>query len=111
MAENRQQKRHRKRLQLRYGVDGSMRTAFTEDVSEEGFFIQTSFVHSPKTEIRIELMTPTNECIHLDGRVRWAKRVPPNLARLAKGGMGIRIIRFHAGEVIYRGLCEEMKRR
>lgn len=81
MPENRQQKRHRKRLQLRYGVDGSMRTAFPEDVSDEGFFIRTAIVHSPNTDLKIELMTAANESILLEGRVRWAKRVPPNLLR------------------------------
>jgi hypothetical protein len=111
MPENRQRKRHRKRLQLRYGVNGSMRMAFTEDVSDEGFFIRTTTIHSPNSDIRVELMTPANECILLEGRVRWAKRVPPNLLRLAKGGMGIRITRFLAGEAAYRKLCEEMKSR
>jgi hypothetical protein len=106
MPENRQQKRHRKRLQLKYGVNGSMRMAFTEDVSVEGFFIRTATIHSPNSELRIELMTPDNECILLEGRVRWAKRVPPNLLRLAKGGMGIRITRFLAGEPAYRRLCQ-----
>jgi len=106
MPDNRQKKRHRKRLQLRYEVDGSMRMAFTEDVSDEGFFIRTAIVHSPKTDLRIELTTPSNESIIIEGRVRWAKRVPPNLLRVAKGGMGIRITRFLAGEAAYRQLCK-----
>lgn len=111
MPENRQQKRHRKRLQIKYGVNGSMRMAFTEDVSDEGFFIRTAIIHSPDSDLKIELTTPANECILIEGRVRWAKRVPPNLLRIAKGGMGIRITRFLDGEVAYRRLCEEMNKR
>jgi len=109
MPENRLQKRHRKRLPLKYGTNGSMRMAFTEDVSDEGIFIRTATIYPPNTELKVELTTPANESILLEGRVRWAKRVPPNLLRVTKGGMGIRITRFLDGEQAYRQLCEVLR--
>jgi len=36
--------------------------------------------------------------------VIWAKRVPAQLLRRVKGGMGVRIIRFEAGESVYQDL-------
>jgi len=86
-----------------------MRVAFTEDVSETGFFIRTAVIHPPNTSLRIELITADTESILLDGKVRWAKKVPPNLMRIAKGGMGISITRFLAGEETYRQICESLK--
>jgi len=106
MPENRKLKRHRKRLQIKYGANGSVRTGFTDDLSDAGFFIRTALVLPPKTILQVELLTPANEIIRVEGMVRWAKRVPPNLLRTTKGGMGIRIEKFLSGEEVYRNLCD-----
>lgn len=108
MPENRNLKRHRKRLQIKYGANGSMRTGFTDDVSDAGFFIRTAVVYPPKTILKVELVSPANEVIQVVGMVRWAKRVPPNLLRTAKGGMGIRIEKFLSGEEAFRILCDKL---
>jgi len=108
MPENRNLKRHRKRLQIKYGVNGSMRTGFTDDVSDSGFFIRSAIVYPPKTLLKIELLSPANETVLIEGMVRWAKRVPPNLLRMTKGGMGIRIEKFLAGEEVFRSMCDKL---
>ncbi len=106
MAEKRMIKRHRKRLQIKFGVDTPTRIAFTEDFSDGGVFIKTTFIHPPNTILKVELLTPTGEPVEAEATVRWAKRVPPNLLRTIKGGMGLRFLRFIAGEEAYRLLCQ-----
>jgi len=108
MPDNRNLKRHRKRLQIKYGANGSMRTGFTDDVSDSGFFIRTAVVYPPNTLLRVELLSPANDVILVEGIVRWAKRVPPSLLRTAKGGMGIRIEKFFSGEDAFRAMCDKL---
>lgn len=99
--------RKRKRVAICFGTDAAgSRRAFTEDLSPLGMFIKTANVCNPNTVLRIELLVD-NEPICLDARVMWAKRVPQNLFHLVKkNGMGVRIIRFHAGRDRYMELCE-----
>lgn len=111
MAENRNQPRHRKRIQVRYGVDSPTRVGFTEDVSDEGFFIKSALVQRPGTILQVELTTPDGEIILLEGRIRWAKKVPPNLLHRVKGGMGIRIRSFQSGEDVYNRFCQRLHNR
>jgi hypothetical protein len=106
MAEKRIIKRHRKRLQIKFGVDTPTRVGFTEDFSDGGVFIKTTFIQPPNTLLQIELTTPRGEVVQAEGTVRWAKRVPPNLLRMVKGGMGVSFTRFVAGEDAFRRLCE-----
>ncbi|TYP00118.1 PilZ domain-containing protein [Geothermobacter ehrlichii] len=111
MADNRTQPRHRKRIQVRYGVEHPSRIAFTEDVSDEGFFIRSALVQKPGTILQVEMITPEGEVVLLEGRIRWAKKVPPNLLARVKGGMGIKIRSFHQGEEAYRRLCQTLRER
>ena len=105
MAEKRMIKRHRKRLQIKFGVDIPTRLGFTEDFSDGGVFIKTTFIHPPNTILKVELLTPMGEIVEAEATVRWAKRVPPTLLRTVKGGMGVRFHRFFSGEEAYRLLC------
>ncbi len=112
MAEKRDLKRHRKRLSLRFGVEDPNRLAFTEDVSTQGLFIKTPNVCPPGTRIRVDLNLPDGRVVRLEAQVRWAKKVPPQMLRMAaKGGMGVRITRFFDGEDLYAALCEELHSR
>jgi hypothetical protein len=106
MSEKRWEKRHKRRLQLRFG-DGDVTTmGLTDDISEEGIFIRTGAVQSPGTLLTIELYTPSNERIVLEAIVQWTKTVPSYaLRRGKKGGMGLRILKFVSGEDYYRNLC------
>lgn len=107
MADKRTNNRKRKRIALNFGTDGTAaRKAFTEDISPFGLFIKTANVSNPNTVLRVELLHD-DQTICFDARVMWAKRVPQNLFHLVKkSGMGVRIIRFHAGRDRYEELCE-----
>jgi hypothetical protein len=111
MAEKRYEKRLRKRLPLKFGTDGMLRIGFTEDLSDDGFFIRTVNVLAPNTKVLVELALPGNEAITLEGTVRWARKVPPLLLQKAKGGIGIRITRFLSGEAFYREICKGLRSR
>jgi hypothetical protein len=107
MTEKRVQERHRKRIQLRYGVDDATTMGFTDDISEEGLFIRAAMIESEGSLITVELFTPDNEKVVLEGTVQWSIRVPPTMLRHGKkGGMGIKISRFISGEESYRELCK-----
>ncbi len=109
MAEKRDLKRHRKRLTVRFGVDDPNRLAFTEDISSQGLFIKTPNVCTPGTLIRVDLTLPDDRIVRMEAQVRWAKKVPPQMLRMVqKGGMGVRITRFFAGEDLYGTLCQEL---
>ena len=106
MSDKRDKQRIRKRIALEFGPGGAVgRKAFSEDLSPLGMFIKTANVSNPNTLIRVELQH-NEQLISLDARVMWARRVPQNLFHLAKkGGMGVRIIRFHSGQEQYLDLC------
>jgi PilZ domain len=103
--------RHRKRIQLRYGLDSAKRIGFTEDVSDEGFFIKTGMVEQPGSRMHVELTMPDGASVRLEGFVSWAKKVPANLIHRIKGGMGIRITHFKSGEAEYRAFCDGLHAR
>lgn len=103
-------KRHKRRFQLRYGPEEPSRIAFTEDISDSGFFIMSPMVVQPGTLLYVELMMHDSSTILIRGRIMWAKKVPQNLMRKVKGGMGIRILAFEHGEDAYRQLCASLKR-
>lgn len=109
--DSRNETRHRKRVQLKYGLEVANRIGFTEDVSDDGFFIKTGLVERPGSLLQFELTMPDRVVVRLEGRVRWAKKVPAKLIHRIKGGMGIRITRFQSGEADYRSFCEELHSR
>ena len=107
MAEKRGLGRQRKRLPVRLGTEGVMRMGVTENISEGGLFIRTTSIHRLKTELDIELTTPDNGVIVLQGTVTWVRRAQPAKVRHGNaGGMGIKIVRFLAGEEAYRVLYQ-----
>lgn len=108
MAERRDLKRYRKRLQLRYGPEGPSRLGFTEDLSDTGIFLRSTFVHNPNTVLNIYMNVNAQQDVVFRGRVMWARRVPANLMNKVKGGMGIHILTFSSGEDIYRDLLDSM---
>ena len=98
--------RHKKRLTVRFGIDGPTRVAFTDNVSGNGMFIKTPNVCNPNTKIKIEFEVSNNK-VELVARVMWAKKVPQNLFHLVKkSGMGVRILRFNSGEEHFKSYIE-----
>ena len=65
-------------------------------------------MHSPGHELLVEIQGEMDTPIRLVGRIQWAKKVPPTMMRISKGGMGIHIIRFDSGEEHYRQLCVKL---
>lgn len=113
MAEKRDKdiKRHRKRLSLRFGTERPERIGFTEDISREGLFIKAVSPYPPNTKLKIELTTSDNSIIKIEGVVMWAKKVPVNLMQFVKkGGMGIRITSISEGEEMYASLIYQFKK-
>lgn len=108
MADKRIIKRLKKRISLRFGGDEPSRLAFTEDVSVDGLFIKTTNISRPGSLIRVIMELEGGTVVELEGRVMWAKKVPPQMIHLVrKSGMGVRIVRFIAGAEAYGRLCAE----
>ena len=105
--DNRQMQRSRKRLKVRFGTDQLEHVAFTDNLSLGGFFIQTTKVLKPGTRLRIQLTTRDGDLVLVEGRVRWAKKVHPQLIRKIKAGMGVMITRFLEGEEFFRATLPE----
>lgn len=111
MAEKRERKRNRKRLKVRFGVEYPKRVAFTEDLSSCGLFIITAQPELPGSKLLLQIILPDEEEVIVRGRVQWAKKVPPNLVHIAKkGGMGVRLTQFEAGEKAYKTFLAELRR-
>jgi Tfp pilus assembly protein PilZ len=103
MADKRFTARVRRRLSLRFGQEKPVRMAFTEDITADGLFIKTTNLYRPGTEVIIELIMPDEARVTLLGMVRWSKKVPPNMIHLVrKAGIGVKILRFIAGENDFR---------
>jgi hypothetical protein len=107
MAEDRNKRRHRKRISLNFGLSKVEKFGFTDDINHEGLFIRSSVVVKPGGRIRVELKHDQG-LIALIGEVRWTKKVPPNVLHKLKGGMGVKIVSFLSGEELYRVLCDEL---
>ena len=107
MAESRFKKRHRKRFTVHFGIDKAEKFGFTDDINHGGLFIRSAIVVKPGLTIKIEIRPPQG-LVAILGEVCWAKKVPPNVLHKLKGGMGVQIKSFLAGEEIYHALCDEL---
>lgn len=102
MTDKRNINRFRKRLVVRFGMETPTTLAFSEDLSTHGIFIKTSAIVPLGTIIQVELTLPGDDYVMFEGMVRWSKKVPPQmLNKVQKGGMGIKIVRFIAGQAAY----------
>jgi hypothetical protein len=112
MADNRYQKRHRKRLTLKFGVDAASRVSFTEDITRQGMCIRSAVVSPPGTLLSIDLTLPDNNQVKITGVVVWAKKVPPNMIHVIKKcGMGVKFTQIEAGEEAFELFCAEIPER
>ncbi len=107
MPERRTEKRRPKRLRVKYGKDMPERYALTEDISRDGLFIKTASTLLPGKRVYVEIASEDSKAILLECSVMWIKKVPPSLIHVAKkGGMGLKITKFPAGEDLYMDLCK-----
>ncbi|MDA3902642.1 MAG: PilZ domain-containing protein [Desulfuromusa sp.] len=111
MVTKRSPTRKKKRLKVRFGVDYPKRVAFTGDVSDGGLYIITGQPEHPGAKLLIEINLPDEQQVIVFGRVRWAKKVPPNLIRLAnKAGMGVQLTQFETGQEALKDYLETLSR-
>ena len=90
-CDKRDKHRNPKRVMVRYGTRMPDKTAFTKNISATGLFIQTNSVFKPGSTIQVHLLFPDQEFI-LWARVRWAKKVPPQLEGIVATGMGVQFV-------------------
>lgn len=96
------QERKSRRLKVRFGVDDSSKIAFLGNASVAGAWIITGQPERVGTLLRLCIYLPDGEEVVVRGRVRWAKKIPPNLIRLSKNaGMGVKFTRFESGLSIF----------
>ncbi len=111
VADKRDIQRKLKRLKVRYGTEALEKMGFTNDLSHGGLFIKTAAPLAPGELLHMQLFLPNEEEVHCTGRIHWAKRVPASMLRLVgKGGMGVRIVGFSAGQQAYRSFIESLHR-
>src|ERR1039457_5632 len=109
MSEKRTINRFRKRLTIKFGIDGAHRVAFTEDISRTGICIKSAFVFNPGSKLVMELLMPDESIVNLKGVVVWAKRVPPNMIHLIKkAGMGIMFTKIENGKELFEKLIADI---
>jgi len=101
IMDNRQTARSRKRFFVRFGAEELKHMGYTEDISPAGMFIKSASVYRPGTLLRVQLTIKDAGTVLLECQVRWAKRVPPQLLRKVKAGMGVKITRVIEGEEIF----------
>jgi hypothetical protein len=85
--------RIRRRLCLYFHPVGSQdrpRPGFTEDLSTDGVFVQTTKAYGAGTHLEMEFATPDGP-VTVRGKVMWAKRAPASLVTKKRSGMGIRL--------------------
>ncbi|OQY22815.1 MAG: pilus assembly protein PilZ [Desulfobacteraceae bacterium 4572_35.2] len=105
MVDKRRKLRIRKRIRVMYGSEFPSKVGFTSDISESGLCIKSFIVFKPGTVLLLEIEVPSGEIVRLEGRVHWARKVPPNLLRKVKhAGMGVKIINFTNGREVYLDL-------
>jgi hypothetical protein len=86
--ERRKTQRIRKRLPIKFGWENHLVKANTEDISTNGLSIKTHHVFAPGTALMLHLIV-NGKSLRAQGEVCWAKRVPANLLKYTRGGMGL----------------------
>lgn len=101
MAEKRISPRVPFRNVVRFGHEKPVSIfSYIVDLSDTGMFLKTVKVYKPGSRLFLEIDTE-EETIEVEGVVAWAKRVPPNLLNVAKGGMGIKFIKIESKLIEY----------
>lgn len=90
-SNDRKLRRYHKRVMVRFGAKGDLGcSGVIENVSARGLYLTSTRIFPPGTPLAIEFHVE-EQTHRLDGIVRWARRAPPNLIRVAPSGMGIEL--------------------
>jgi hypothetical protein len=88
----RREERKFKRVEIRYGPEKPVHRAMAIQLSSTGAFIAARRpVFAAGSRIVIEFKTPKG-LLTLQAMIRHAKNLPPQIAHLAKTGMGVEFI-------------------
>ncbi|MCI0656812.1 MAG: hypothetical protein L0170_07045 [Acidobacteria bacterium] len=90
-AERRGIDRNRRRVSVRYGDEKARFLGYTQEMGEEGLFLQGNQLYPPGTVLGMEIELPEGTR-SARGIVRWVKEVPPAFRRSMRGGMGIELL-------------------
>ena len=107
MSDARDEERKKRRLTVRFGLNGEKHIGYTCDVSSQGLYVESRTVYKPGTVLNLEITTSGGETILVEGKVCWAKKSPPNLNRVMKSGMGVYVQQFLKGEEVFRSFCHK----
>ncbi|MDY0212961.1 MAG: PilZ domain-containing protein [Desulfuromonadaceae bacterium] len=107
MVEKRRKPRKRERMRVSFGPQMPSKVGFTSDISESGLCVKTFVVYNPGSQLLLEVQLPCGFVVKIEGRVHWARKVPPNLLyKVRYAGMGIKIINFIGDAEPYLQLCK-----
>ena len=89
--QKRLQERGRRRIAVRYGLEGARHLGYTADLGETGLFLQGNTLYPPGTVLHLSMDLPDGTRT-AQGVVRWVKEVPQSFRKTIRGGMGIELI-------------------
>lgn len=90
--EKRKNRRHSRRLRVRFGEADFTYQGFTADVSATGMFVQTSTIPKVGTRVHIEVTFDGEQRLFFEGVVARQKIVAAELRHVMKGGFGVRFL-------------------
>jgi hypothetical protein len=83
--------RYTKRITVRFGESTITCVGVVENISLWGMFITSNRTYAPGTKLLIDLPVGSTIC-RIEGLVRWARKAPAHLMRVAPSGMGVAIV-------------------
>jgi hypothetical protein len=94
-------------LKVRFGQHNYTDNGRVEDISMFGFFIKTPEVFPNGTLLKVQMLTPEQNFIKVEGVVQWSIGNGKDLhSAIKEHGMGIRISNFQEGKETYKRLCQ-----
>ncbi len=90
--EKRKNRRHARRLRVRYGETEFTQNGFSADISATGMFIQTLSIPKLGTRLHIEVSFDGEQRLFFEGVVARQKIVAAELRHVLKGGFGVRFL-------------------
>lgn len=90
--EKRKNRRHSRRLRVRYGEAAFEQQGFSADVSATGMFIQSSAIPKVGSRLHIEVTFDGEQRLFFEGVVARQKIVSAELRHVLKGGFGVRFL-------------------
>jgi len=93
--EKRRGKRYKKRFTIKFGIQDTKAVGFVEDISSTGLRIKTATVFKPGLTLKMEIFNEsTDQVMYAEGVIMWAIKVPPDMMRKKRCGMGVTYLKF-----------------